>query len=260
MGMPIARRARSAGIGAVALVAMTLAGPLAATADDADAGAADGCTVTAAGLEWGIKESFRAYISGTIANGAWETAGGATYETPVFRWTDAVGTIEAATGLGEVAFVGSVRFTGHGGLLDVTIADPVLRFHGADVEILADIAATDPSGAQVADAQRVPVATARITPSVVRWAPGAVNAWEAIGDVTLLETGAVAFGGFYPAGEALDPLALSVTLADDCAAPAPATAVAGGIVTAVVLAVGGLAAALAPGVGDRRRPGRRRSG
>jgi len=71
---------------------------------------------------------------------------------------------------------------------------------------------------------------------------------------------AVAFGGFYPAGEALDPFALSVTLADDCAAPAPATAVAGGIVTAVVLAVGGLAAALAPGVGDRRRPGRRRSG
>src|SRR5690606_23738697 len=43
-----------------------------------------GCTVTDAELVWGYKESFRSYISGSIAHGEWTVADGAAYETPNF--------------------------------------------------------------------------------------------------------------------------------------------------------------------------------
>src|SRR5690606_8583207 len=83
------------------------------------------CDVADAELRWGFKESFRAYIDGSIANGEWSTADGAEYATPEFIWRGGSGEIP-----GDVAFRGSVRFTGHGGILDTTIADPVVRFGG----------------------------------------------------------------------------------------------------------------------------------
>ena len=86
-----------------------------------------GCVVTDATLTWGFKESFRAYIDGDIANGEWTTSGGATYETPEFTWSDGQGHYDPETGDGYVDFAGSVRFTGHDGLLDTTIADPSLN-------------------------------------------------------------------------------------------------------------------------------------
>ncbi len=76
---------------------------------------------------WGFKESFRAYIDGDIANGEWTTADGATYETPEFTWSGGTGRYDPETGLRvRRSSPGSVRFTGHDGLLDTTIADPAV--------------------------------------------------------------------------------------------------------------------------------------
>jgi hypothetical protein len=87
-----------------------------------------GCVVTSASITWGFKESFRSYISGSIANGEWTPSDGATYETPNFGWATATGTYDPETHSGLVSFTGSVRFTGHDGLLDTTIANPQILF------------------------------------------------------------------------------------------------------------------------------------
>ena len=88
--------------------------------------------MTDASLTWGFKETFRSYISGTIANGEWTVADGATYETPDFGWADGVGSFDPSTGEGTISFDGSIRFTGHGGVLDTTVSNPQLRLLGGE--------------------------------------------------------------------------------------------------------------------------------
>ncbi|MEO8529161.1 MAG: HtaA domain-containing protein, partial [Pseudolysinimonas sp.] len=60
------------------LLAVTLALAPAATSLAAES-LVQGCVVSTAQLSWGFKESFRAYIDSTIANGEWTEADGATY-------------------------------------------------------------------------------------------------------------------------------------------------------------------------------------
>lgn len=74
----------------------------------------------------GVKESFRSYISGTIARGQWQTTGDAAYATPAFTWSSRTGTAAPSGAPAEVSFTGGIRFTGHDGLLDTTLADPTL--------------------------------------------------------------------------------------------------------------------------------------
>ncbi len=66
--------------------------------------AAEGCPVDDATLTWGFKETFRSYISGSIANGEWTVADGATYETPDFGWSDGTGAYDPDGGEGLIAF------------------------------------------------------------------------------------------------------------------------------------------------------------
>ena len=93
-------------------------------------------------MTWGFKESFRSYISGSIANGEWQPIDGAAYSTPNFIWTGATGTFDPQTHTGQAQFRGGVRFTGHKGLLNTTIANPTLTFSGGSKagELLIDLA------------------------------------------------------------------------------------------------------------------------
>lgn len=93
---------------------------------------AEGCTVQSASITWGFKESFRAYLSGSIAHGSWAVSDGAAYQTPSFGFSGGTGSYEPYTGTGEIAFTGTIRFTGHEGLLDTTVANPTIVFGGAD--------------------------------------------------------------------------------------------------------------------------------
>ncbi len=173
------------------------------------------CVVSDASLTWGFKESFRSYISGGIAKGAWETAGGATYETPAFSWSGGGDAADGAVAVDSIGFTGSVRFTGHGGLLDTTIADPTLVVTGpASATLLLDVTGTTQEGEPVAVTD-VPFATVDLTSSPVDLATGGSHV-IADAPAVLTEEGAAAFGT-YPAGENLDPLSTSYTLA--CAEP-----------------------------------------
>jgi hypothetical protein len=212
------RRTAAVVVGALALAAAAavLPAPSGAVAGAAAATRASSCTVSGATLSWGVKESFRSYISGSIAKGAWTPEGGATYATPSFGWSAGAGEL-TGTATGDVAFVGSVRFTGHQGVLDTTVADPVLRFTSAtSVQLLLDVAGTTQEGAAVSSPD-VPFADVDLSASPVDPATGVLSFAGA--PTTLTAEGAAAFGSYEP-GTALDPLTADVPVA--CTAPVDA--------------------------------------
>jgi hypothetical protein len=174
-----------------------------------------GCTVEGAELHWGFKDSFRAYIDGSIANGEWTTADGATYETPLFTWASGVGGYDATTEDADLAFTGSVRFTGHGGVLDTTIANPRVVVEGDRAVLLLDVTGTTQSGEPVAQAG-VEFADLDLA-AAERGGGGDLVAFRGI-PATLTAAGAAAFGT-YPEGEALDVLDLRITLDRGCVTP-----------------------------------------
>ncbi|WP_101847613.1 HtaA domain-containing protein [Zhihengliuella sp. ISTPL4] len=85
-------------------------------------------TVPGGSLRWAISSSFTNYITGPIAQGAIAVSGGATRSGGQFQFGQTVGgDYDAASGRGSVVYRGAVRFTGHHGVLDVTVADPTIR-------------------------------------------------------------------------------------------------------------------------------------
>lgn len=170
---------------------------------------APGCDVTDATLSWGFKESFRAYLDSDIANGGWETSDGATYETPAFSWTDGQGRYNPDDGTGYLEFTGTVHFTGHDGLLDTTIKNPFIRFDGASAVMLLDVSGPTMDGTPFSQDDVSFVSL----PSVEVVGGDAVRTVDA--DTALTEDGAVAFPN-YAAGEAFDPVAISMTVGKVC--------------------------------------------
>lgn len=199
------------------LAAAVVAVPAAPSAVAADAG----CTVSGGTLTWGFKESFRSYISGSIAHGAWTPSDGASYATPSFTWSEAAGTIDAA-GDGRVVFRGTVLFTGHNGLLNTTVANPVLVFEKGAARLLLDIAGVSMDAAMAGDTTAVAhpaVPFADLGALAPTWVTGEVAVADAPATVT--PEGFAAFGN-YEAGTPLDPV--SFALQADCApaaAPSP---------------------------------------
>ncbi|GAA1741021.1 HtaA domain-containing protein [Microcella frigidaquae] len=219
---------------------------------------ASACVATEGGFDWGFKESFRAYLSGSIANGAWTTEGGIGYETPVFT-TDALeGDLALAPLSGELAVDGAMRFTGHEGILDTTISNVRLGLvDGQRLELVVDLRGTTQEFVEV-DTADVLFATGDL--AAAAWTAGDDGLLIAGIPLTLTEQGAEAFGT-YPAGEALDPLDLRLTTTADCAEQAIAARQSGAGMLAPLLIVGvvliGVAASVV--VHLRLRAAKRRS-
>jgi len=175
------------------------------------------CTVSDASLVWGFKESFRAYIDGSIANGEWTTDGSISYDTPAFTWTGGAGGTDEDGAL-DVQFSGSIRFTGHEGILDTTVANPRVVIDGDRAVLLLDVHGTTQAGEPVEQAA-VEFGTLDLA-GVTATRDGDTVTWADIPAV-LTEDGAAAFGT-YPAGDALDPLTITATVGDGCGEAAPA--------------------------------------
>ncbi len=225
-------------IAALALTAVLAASlGVAAPQPASESAATDVCAAQSGSATWGFKESFRAYISGSIANGEWTTSGDVGYSTPAFTLSALTGEVLFDDAVGELGATGSMRFTGHEGILDTTIADPRLVFEGWDrLVLIVDVSGTTQEFVPVEEAD-------------VHFAEGdlAAASWRAEGDrlvidaipLTLTTQGADAFGT-YPAGEPLDDLALSLPVGAPCAigileARASASAPLGPLVIAAVV-------------------------
>ncbi|MEV8253330.1 HtaA domain-containing protein [Rhodoglobus sp. NPDC076762] len=206
---------------AIALTPMTsnaavpdAAGTSSTQANTAAAGAtlaadSDICDVTDAAITWGVKESLRSYISGTIANGEWAVSDGATYETPNFGWTAGTGQLDA--GEGAIAFDGALRFMGHDGILDTTLSGLEIVFDASKTAtVIFDVSGTTQEGVPV-DAQNVEFATIDVSGITVD--DGTVLLTAA--PVVLTEAGSEAFGT-YPADAEFDPITVSFSATPEC--------------------------------------------
>ncbi|MDY0813490.1 HtaA domain-containing protein [Kitasatospora purpeofusca] len=169
-------------------------------------------------LDWGVRRTFRDYVTGSIAQGRWETSGGAADGGAFFRWTPAEGSYDPATGALTAAFTGSVRFTGlksgdsHG--LDLTLANTAVTVADGRGVLRADVSGRTPDGAAQ---QLTGVELGTFDPAGLTTEGGLLKAVEL--PLTLTEPGGKAFGGLYPAGTAMDPLSFAVALDPAAALP-----------------------------------------
>lgn len=191
--------------------------------------ALDGCTVARADLAWGFKESFRSYISGSIAHGDWSVGDGVAYETPEFRWTTSTGTLDVAELTGEVPFSGAVTFTGHDGLLNTTIANPTIRFTGRDIAyLLLDVSGVTMDDALAGNTQNVQTVS-QVSFAKLDLAAGEIVASENGAEITLTDVpSAITAAGYaafpnYEEGTAFDSLDLTVSTRTDCGTPPAAS-------------------------------------
>ena len=166
------------------------------------------CVVTGGELKWGVKEAFRSYISGSIANGDWVVADGTTYETPLFSWANPVGEINAETGEGTVSFAGSIHFSGHAGVLNLLLENPTIVFGGdGTAQLLLDTKSNNAQGELVVDEQQAYIGKIE---GIGQTDPASGALAFADAPVVLTSDGATAFSGFYASGDALDPVSLSL--------------------------------------------------
>lgn len=177
--------------------------PVTRTREVQEQGASDG-TVKSANLGWGVRDSFRNYVRGGIANGSWEL-NGTSYSSDAFNWSNGTGTFKG--GKGSISFSGSVRFTGHHGVLDTTIANPRLEIDGNSGTLYATVTSNDPSGKATNYGE---VALLKVDLSGLQSSADAVSVNGAA--TTLTTEGAKAFAGFYDAGKDMAPLSFSAAI------------------------------------------------
>lgn len=192
----------AAGVTATALAAVATLTLGAAAAAGAER------SIGAGALTWGVKESFRNYVAGpgggeiTVADGAVRNEDG------TFTWPVAGGSYDADGAVGEVRATGTVRFTAHGGALEVVIRDPRVELGTGGALLRADVQSRELGGGTPKEYPNVDLAV--LEAGVTNTGDGV--AMDAVG-ATLTENGAPAFGGFYPPGAALDPVSLDASYA-----------------------------------------------
>ncbi|GAB4003742.1 HtaA domain-containing protein [Glycomyces albus] len=177
---------------AIALAASVLAWAAPAGADEAAGGR----------LDWGVKESFRNYITGPIAQGEVNTGDGASTVGGAYRFHSATGEYDPEAGTASLSYSGWVHFWGHDGELDVTFANPSIEYSGSSGTLYVYVNGTRTDMAALSG----PDISAR---------SGTVSVEGA--SATLTANGAEAFAGYYEEGQALDPVGFTA----DVTAPEP---------------------------------------
>ncbi|MFJ2782905.1 MULTISPECIES: HtaA domain-containing protein [unclassified Streptomyces] len=165
-------------------------------------------SLRAAAVDWGVRRTFREYVTGAVSQGRWTFADGAQDGGALFRFPSGKGAYDPGKGTLDAAFAGSVRFTG--AHLDLTLGKVTVKVTGGTGTLSADVT----SAGKTDRAVPLVTFTARnLTPrnglAVVTEAPA-----------TLTEGGAEAFGGMYRAGTAMDPVSLAVAVDAGAALPA----------------------------------------
>ncbi|AJE85988.1 Htaa domain-containing protein [Streptomyces albus] len=167
-----------------------------------------------AAVDWGVRRTFREYVTGEVTQGRWTLSGGAQDGGALFRFPSGKGSYRAENGKAQgprldADFEGSLRFTGRHGL------DLTLRHLGVRVE--------DGKGTLYADTEDA--GKAKKHQPLVTFAAGELAAKDGLATLTEVPTrltaeGAKAFGGVYRAGTAMDPLSLAVALDKSARLPA----------------------------------------
>ncbi|MEU6259823.1 HtaA domain-containing protein [Streptomyces sp. NPDC047043] len=168
-------------------------------------------------LGWGVKESFRTYVVGGVANGKITVSDGATQASGngPFTFTGATGTYDTDADTLSASFEGAVNFKGHeenGSYgLDLTLADLKATLDGGSGALTADVTSLGEKSEDVV------LAELKAKSSDLTATDGVITADGVT--ATLTEAGAKAFSGYYQAGAELDPADLSVAVTEDAQLP-----------------------------------------
>ncbi|RKN12147.1 HtaA domain-containing protein [Streptomyces radicis] len=176
--------------------------------DDAGRDAGGEREIVDAAVDWGVRRTYREYVTGPVAEGAWELEGGALDGGALFRFPEGEGTVDPGAGAAEVAFAGGVRFTGTG--LDLRLDGVTVTVADGTGTLAADVTA---EGATEEDQ---PLVTFEAGPGEPE--SGLLLLSEVPTELT--ERGAAAFGDLYAPGTAMDPLTLAIAVDENAELPA----------------------------------------
>ncbi|MEV0256674.1 HtaA domain-containing protein [Streptomyces sp. NPDC050732] len=165
-----------------------------------------------AAVDWGVRRTFREYVTGPIAKGEWKLSAGAQDGGALFRFPRGKGTYDEKKGTLTADFAGAVRFTGAHGL-DLTLSGVAVEVDDGKGTLTADVDGKGDRGTTLKNAPLITFAAKELRPK-----DGLVSLTEVPSKLTA--EGAKAFGGMYKAGAAMDPLSLAVALDADAELPA----------------------------------------
>ncbi|MEV6166127.1 HtaA domain-containing protein [Streptomyces sp. NPDC052052] len=162
-----------------------------------------------AAVDWGVRRTFREYVTGAIGKGEWTLADGAQDGGALFRFPRGEGTYDPKKQTLDARFAGSVRFTAADGL-DLKLSAVAVRVRAGKGTLSADVLS---DGDRRKSVPLVTFTAKDFTPkdglAVLTEAPAVLTA-----------DGAKAFGSLYRAGTAMDPVSLAVAV--DTGAELPA--------------------------------------
>ncbi|MFI1929793.1 HtaA domain-containing protein [Streptomyces sp. NPDC020330] len=162
-----------------------------------------------AAVDWGVRRTFREYVTGSIGQGAWTLADGAQDGGALFRFPQGKGTYDAKKRTLDADFGGSVRFTGAHGL-DLKFAGVTVAVAQGEGTLSADVTS---EGRTTEDVPLITFPAKDLTPK-----EGLAVLTEA--PATLTADGAKAFNSLYRAGTAMDPVSLAVAVNEKARLPA----------------------------------------
>ncbi|MFJ9028580.1 HtaA domain-containing protein [Streptomyces sp. NPDC102274] len=184
--------------------------PTASASEPGDGEKATHAIVDAA-VDWGVRRTYREYVTGPIAKGKWTLSGGARDGGALFRFPRGKGTYDAGKGTLDAAFAGSVRFTGTG--LDLTLTKVVVRVKDGKGTLSADVTDAAEGSPPRKAVPIVTFAAKDFTPE-----DGLASLTEV--PTTLTSQGAETFGSLYAAGTARDSISLAVAVDEKAELPA----------------------------------------
>ncbi|MGW7439011.1 HtaA domain-containing protein [Streptomyces sp. NPDC054849] len=173
----------------------------------AEAPQAQGAFADAA-VDWGVRRTFREYVTGSVGQGGWTLAEGAQDGGALFRFPQGKGAYDSAKGTLDAAFAGTVRFTG--AHLDLRLGKVGVKVENGKGVLSADVT----TGGETKNA----VALVEFDAKGLKTEGKLATLTEA--PATLTEGGSQAFNSMYKAGTEMDPVSLAIAL--DATAQLPA--------------------------------------
>ncbi|WP_137232825.1 HtaA domain-containing protein [Streptomyces sp. BPSDS2] len=162
-----------------------------------------------AAVDWGVRRTFREYVTGSIGQGKWTLADGAQDGGALFRFPQGKGTYDAEKETLDADFSGSIRFTGAHDL-DLKFAAVTVAVTKGEGTLSADVTSEGKT------TKGVPI----VTFAAEDFAPKEGLATLTEAPATLTADGAKAFGSMYKAGTAMDPVSLAVAVDEKAQLPA----------------------------------------
>ncbi|WP_404960377.1 HtaA domain-containing protein [Streptomyces sp. 147326] len=161
-----------------------------------------------AAVDWGVRRTFREYVTGSVGQGKWTLAEGAQDGGALFRFPQGKGAYDGGKGTLDAAFAGTVRFTG--AHLDLKLGKVSVKVENGKGVLSADV--TTGGGTKNA------VPLVEFDAKGLKTEGGLATLAEA--PAVLTEGGSQAFNSMYKAGTEMDPVSLAVAL--DATAKLPA--------------------------------------